>query len=153
MTEIKFMDDAGWDFLIHEEGIKLCPYLDSRGIATIGIGMTFYPDTGKRVTMSDPCLDDKDHAIRLFGLILQPFEKTIWSLTRDDINQHQFNSLTSLCYNIGQQHFKDSTVLRLVNANPNDPIIANAFEMWKYSDGKPILLDRRKREHHLYFTK
>jgi lysozyme len=150
MTEIKSMDAAGIEFLIQEEGIKLKPYLDSAGIPTIGVGCTYYED-GTRVTMNDPAIT-RERAISLYKNILKPFETTVWSVTRDDINQHQFNALTSLSFNIGTSGFKGSTVLKLVNKNPKDPAIGKAFEMWKNAGGKPVLLGRRKREVKLYFT-
>lgn len=150
MAEIRSMDQAGIDFLIQEEGIRLKPYLDSAGIPTIGIGCTYYED-GRRVTMKDPAIT-KERAINLFKNVLKPYETTIWSVTRDDINQQQFNALTSLSYNIGVPGFKGSTVLKRVNKNPADPAIGAAFEMWKTAGGKPILLGRRKREVKLYFS-
>lgn len=146
--EIKNLDKSGLEFLIKEEGLRLNPYRDSVGIPTIGIGMTYYPHNGKRVTMSDKPLT-KEQAADMFLSIVQPYETAVWSVTRDDINQNQFNSLVSLAYNIGVGGFKSSTVVKRVNANPNDPRIAAAFEMWK----RPIvLLGRRKREHALYFS-
>jgi lysozyme len=151
MTEIKTLDQRGRDFLAKEEGIILKPYLDSVGIPTIGIGCTFYPN-GKRVTMKDRPLKDVKAAWDLFDAVNSNFMLTVYSTTRDDINQNQFNALVSLCYNIGSAGFKGSTVLKLVNKNPNDPKIASAFEMWKSAGGKPILLGRRKREVKLYFS-
>lgn len=146
--EIKNLDKAGFEFLAKEEGLSLQPYRDSVGIPTIGFGFTYYPHNGKRVTMQDKPLT-KEQAADMFLSIVQPYETAVWSVTRDDINQNQFNALCSLCYNIGVGGFKSSTVVRRVNADPNDPRIAAAFEMWK----RPIvLLRRRKREHGLYFS-
>lgn len=151
MTEIKSLDQRGRDFLAKEEGIKLAPYLDSVGIPTIGIGCTFYPG-GRRVTMKDKPLASIADAWALFDAVNSNFLFTVYSTTRDDINQNQFNALLSLCYNIGPAAFKGSTVLKLVNKNPNDAKITGAFEMWKNAGGKPVLLGRRKREAKLYFS-
>jgi lysozyme len=151
MNEIKSLDQRGRDFLAKEEGIVLKPYLDSVGIPTIGIGCTFYPG-GKRVTMKDKPLKNVQAAWDLFDAVNSNFLFTVYSTTRDDINQNQFNALVSLCYNIGPAGFKGSTVLKLVNKNPNDPKIAGAFEMWKNAGGKPILLGRRRREAKMYFS-
>lgn len=148
--EIKTMDTLGIDFLVKEEGCILHPYKDSAGIPTIGIGCTYW-ENGQRVTMSDPAIT-KERAVNLFRNVLLNYERTVWSITRDDITQNMFNALTSLCFNIGIHAFKGSTVLRLVNVNPKDPGIMKAFEMWKNAGGKPILLQRRKREAILYFT-
>lgn len=148
MAEIKTLDNAGINFLMKEEGLRLKPYLDSVGVPTIGIGMTYYPDTGKKVTMKDKALT-QEQALSYFAKIVKPYETAVWSVTRDDINQNQFNALCSLAYNIGVNGFKGSTVVKRVNANPSDIKIADAFLMWK----KPIeLLPRRKREVALYFS-
>lgn len=149
--EIKQIDQSGIDFLINEEGLILHPYLDSVGIPTIGIGNTYYED-GTRIKMTDSTIT-KDKAINLFKIVLRNYETAVWSVTRDDINQNQFNALVSLCYNIGVAAFKGSTLLKRVNANPNDFLIRDAFLMWKNAGGKPILLQRRRREADLYFKK
>lgn len=149
MDEIKNMDSEGVYFLSKEEGCILHPYLDSIGVPTIGIGCTYYED-GQRVKMTDPSIT-MERALELFQNIYHPYEKVIWSVTRDDINQHQFNALVSICYNIGVGAFKSSTLLKRVNNNPWDQLITKAFLMWKNSGGKPILLERRKREANLYF--
>lgn len=145
--EIKSMDLAGINFLVKEEGLKLKPYLDSKGIPTIGVGCTYYED-GKRVKITDPAIT-RERAIQLFRNILNLYETTVWSVTRDDINQKQFNALVSICFNIGVNGFKGSTLLTRVNSNPQDPKITDAFLMWR----KPIeLLARRKREAQFYFS-
>lgn len=148
MAEIKALDQAGIDFLTNEEGLRLSPYLDSVGIPTIGIGMTYYPGSGKRVTLKDKKLT-KEEAQQMFRQIVVPYETAVWSVTRDDITQTQFNALVSICYNIGVNGFKSSTVVKRVNKNPLDPKIADAFLLWK----KPaVLIGRRKREIALYFS-
>lgn len=145
MPEIKTLDDNGLAFLTKEEGVMLTPYLDSVGIPTIGIGMTYYPDTGKRVTMSDPKLT-VDQVQEYFKTIVQPYETAVWSVTRDDISQNQFNALVSLCYNIGVNAFKKSTVVKRVNTGGD---ITGAFLMWT---NPKALTGRRKREIKLYFS-
>lgn len=149
-TEIKTVSDKGIEFLIREEGLRLKPYRDSVGVPTIGIGCTYYED-GRRVQMTDPPIT-KERAIELFRNLLRHYETAVWSVTRDDINQNQFDALTSLCFNIGIHGFKNSTVVKRVNNNPNDQKIREAFLMWKNAGGKPILLARRKREADLYFS-
>lgn len=148
--EIKVMDKKGIDFLSVEEGLRLKPYPDAKGIPTIGIGCTYY-ENGTRVKLTDPPIT-KERALSLFQNIRDYYEKTVWSVTRDDITQNQFNALVSICFNIGVQGFKGSTLLKRVNANPNDPTITEAFKMWRNSGGKPILLGRRIREAKLYFS-
>ncbi len=147
MPEIKSMDAVGIEFLGNEEGLRLSAYRDIVNIPTIGFGNTYYED-GTRVKMTDPPIT-KERAIGLFKTILKHYETAVWSVTRDDITQNQFSALCSLAYNIGVNAFKNSTVVKRVNKNPNDIKIADAFKMWK----KPaVLLARRKREVDLYFS-
>ncbi len=149
--EIKKVSKAGLAFLAKEEGLVLKPYLDSVKIPTIGIGSTYYED-GRRVKMTDPTIT-KARAIELFHNVLDSYEKTVWSITRDDLNQNQFDALVSLCFNIGVNGFKGATVVKRVNADPKDKSIAAAFEMWHRAGTKAnLLLARRKREAKLYFS-
>lgn len=146
--EIKKVSKKGLDFIIKEEGIVLKPYKCSAGVPTIGIGSTYYED-GSKVKMTDKPIT-KERAEQLFVNVLKHYEMCIYTSTRDDINQNQFDALVSLCFNIGTHAFKKSTVLKRVNANPYDTNIEPAFLMWKNAGGKPILLNRRKREYQLY---
>lgn len=148
MAEIKCLDQKGIDFLCNEEGLVLHPYLDSVGIPTIGYGFTYYPCSGKKVTLKDKPIT-KQQAQDIFKQIIVPYETAVWSVTRDDITQNQFNSLVSICYNVGINGFKGSTLVKRVNKDKNDPKIKDAFLMWN----KPkVLIGRRKREAALYFT-
>jgi lysozyme len=145
------LDKVGIDFLKSEEGCKLKPYLDSKGIPTIGYGNTYYED-GTPVTMKDKPITP-ERAESLFLIILKRFEDFITAIIIKSLTQNQFNALVSLVYNIGTTAFRGSTVLKLVNSNPNDPKIDSAIQMWKNAGGKPILLKRRIRESKLYYTK
>jgi lysozyme len=89
------------------------------------------------------------------------FAKDVDSLVTSNINQNQFNALVSFAYNVGSdidqdnipEGLGDSTLLKKVNANPNDPSIAREFAKWNKSKGRVIngLTKRRKRESDLYF--
>lgn len=148
---ITTLDQNGIDFLVRQEGgYILHPYADSRGIPTIGVGCTYYED-GTKVKMTDPNIT-QDRAETLFKKIVRNFELMVYSHLSKNVNQNQFDALVSLAYNIGDA-FKQSTVLRLVNMNPDDPNIADAFEAWKRAGSDEFaLLPRRKREVELYFS-
>lgn len=148
---IKQVSPNGLKFIAKEEGCVLKPYKDSVGIPTIGVGCTYY-ESGERVKMTDSPISEV-RALQLFKNLLKTYELAVYASTRDDINQNQFDALVSLCFNIGTGAFKKSTLLKKVNSNPNDPAIGAAFEMWKNAGGKPILLNRRKREYQLYIKK
>ena len=130
------------------EGVILHPYLDTKGIPTIGVGNTFYED-GSKVKMTDPPIT-KERAMELFKYILKMYELAVYSNTRDDINQNQFDALVSLCYNIGVNGFKNSTLVKKINNNSDDVVVKAAFLMWK---NPPEIMGRRNREVALYFKK
>ena len=147
MVEIKEMSENGLRFLMNNEGVVLKPYLDTKGIPTIGVGCTYYED-GSKVKMTDPPITEK-RAMEMFRFILKHYELTVYSNTIDSINQNQFDSLVSCCFNIGVNGFKNSTLVKRINAGASDQSIENAFMMWTKNKE---LIGRRKREVKLYFT-
>lgn len=141
------LNEDGIKALHKREGLKLKPYLDTRGVPTISMGVTFYPD-GRKVTMKDKPLT-KEEAKYLGNATADNFAKEVDKLVKSKVNQNQFNALVSLAYNIGITGFKNSTVLRKVNLNPNDPTIKSAFMMWTKNKE---LIGRRESEVKQYFT-
>lgn len=142
------LDNKGYKALHDREGLRLKPYLDTVGVPTIAIGNTFYVG-GRKVTMQDRDLTLLE-AQTLGNTIADQFAKDVFKLIKSKVNQNQFNALVSLAYNIGINGFKNSTVLRLVNINPNNASIASAFMMWTKNKE---LIGRRKLETTQYFTK
>jgi GH24 family phage-related lysozyme (muramidase) len=63
------------------------------------------------------------------------------------------HALVSFCYNLGAGSLKKSTLLKKVNADPNDPSIKLEFLKWNKSGGKVLngLTLRRNAESELYF--
>jgi lysozyme len=140
------VNDKGLKALHLREGLRLKPYLDTKGIATIAMGNTYYLD-GRSVKMSDPALSLKE-ANKLSLFVADDFGKYVNSKIKSIVNQDQFNALVSIAYNIGKKGFNTSTFLKLVNKNPNDPKIAAAIMMW-IKDKE--LIGRRKSEVKQYF--
>lgn len=133
------------------EGFRSKPYLCSANVPTIGYGATYYPG-GKKVTLNDQPITE-EYAVQLLSVMLDTFEKAVDSFCRDDINQDQFDALVSFAYNLGTGNLKSSTLLKKVNANPNDPTIRDEFMKWVNAGGKklPGLVRRRQAEADLYF--
>lgn len=67
------------------------------------------------------------------------------------LSQGQLDALTSLCYNIGQQAFRGSTLLRLINERKLAEA-ANELLKWNHAGGKvmPGLTLRREAERALF---
>ena len=147
MGEIKEMSEAGLKFLMNNEGVILHPYRDSVGIWTIGVGNTYYED-GTKVKEGDAPIT-LERAMELFKSVLKHYELAVYTNTRDDINQNQFDGLVSLTYNIGVSAFKNSTLLKQINILGSEDSIRKAFMMWN----KPKeIIGRRKRECDLFFA-
>ena len=146
-------DIKGQQLIQQFEGLYLKPYLCPAKIPTIGYGNTFY-ENGTPVTMKDEPIT-KERAISLFLRIIQPFEDNVTALLKKSVNQQQFNALVSFAYNVGVGAFGNSTLLKKVNANPNDPTIRDEFMKWVKVNGAVFtgLVNRRKAEADMYFSK
>lgn len=142
------LSEQGLKTLHLREGLKLKPYLDTKGIPTIAMGNTYYLD-GRKVTMKDKPLTMCE-ALDLSKKVVEQFEKAVNSALKVKVSQNQYDSLVSITYNIGVAGLKRSTFLRLVNENPNNPKIYDAIMMW-IKDKE--LIGRRTNEAKQYFKK
>lgn len=140
----------GVNLIKYFEGLKLKAYKCSAGVWTIGIGTTIYKD-GTKVKQGD--IISEAFAIELFQNDIKKFEKQVSSLVTSKINQNQFDALVSFAYNLGAGALGKSTLLKKVNANPNDGTIILEFEKWVSAGGVKLegLIKRRKAESKLYF--
>ena len=134
------------------EGFREQAYICPAGVPTIGYGSTRYED-GRKVQMKDQPISEVRAEMLLYNTLKQ-FEREVDAMTRDDINQNQFDALVSFAYNLGGHALKSSTLLKLINLNPTNPDIRLQFGRWVYGDGKrlPGLVSRRKDEADLYFS-
>lgn len=140
------------DLLISFEGLRLEAYEDSSGKPTIGVGSTFYED-GRPVKLGDTI--STEEAIRLCkSLVDSVFEKGVRDYLRVELYPNQIDALTSLCYNIGVEAFRNSTVLRLINSGASRSEIENAWKMWRMSKGEVLkgLVSRREREIEYFYS-
>lgn len=143
----------GYDLIKEFEGLRLKPYLCSANVPTIGYGSTFY-ENGTRVKLTDvPITEVK--AMDLLKVTVSKFALKVDALVKKDITQNQFDSLVSFAYNVGATALQNSTLLKLINNNPNDANIAKEFLKWNKAGGvaNKGLTNRRIKESALYFTK
>ena len=155
------LNNEGYLLITTFEGLSLKPYLCSAKVPTIGYGNTFYPN-GKKVTLKDKPIT-KEYAFEIFKFVADLFAKDVSSLIKSNITQNQFNALVSFAYNVGSdidqdnipEGLGDSTLLKKVNANPNDVSIINEFLKWNKANGVVVqgLVNRRKKETLVYFKK
>ena len=147
------INNAGLDLIKRFEGLKLKPYLCSAKVPTIGYGNTFYPNKTK-VKMTDAPIT-KEYAEEIFSVLVEEFAQGVRKLLTIQISENQFNALVSFAYNVGVGNLQKSTLLKLVNINPNDGNIAKEFLKWNKAGGKVLkgLTNRRIAESQLYHTK
>lgn len=133
------------------EGCNLKPYLCPAGKPTLGWGSCFYAN-GLPVTMLDKPITQAQ-ADELFLLTLETYVEAVNYYTKLPLNQFQFDSLCSFTYNVGIGNFKTSTLLKLINLNPNDPKIEAQFLRWNKANKKVLagLTARRQSEADTYF--
>ena len=145
------LNDKGKDLIKFYEGCKLVAYKCSAAKDTIGYGNTFYED-GRPVKPGDKI--SQEQANELFEIIAKDFADKVKPLIKSAVTPNQFAALTSFAYNAGIGNLRSSTLLRKVNANPNDPTIDLEFAKWNKAGGKVLagLTKRRASESKLYFT-
>lgn len=147
------LSSSGLDLIKRFEGYSDRPYLCAAGKPTISYGLTYYPN-GKKVTMKDSKIT-KEEGDEMFYKIVSNFAADVLKLVKTNITVNQLNALTSFAYNVGIGNFQKSTLLKLVNINPNDAMIAKEFLKWNKAGGRVLngLTNRRIVESALYFTK
>jgi lysozyme len=153
MTKITQISNECINLVKQFEGFFSKPYLCPANVPTIGYGSILY-ENGKKVSLQDPPITEA-RAIELMRWELNKKAQEVDAMTTDKVNQFQFDALVSFAYNCGSNALKNSTLLRRVNANPNDPTIKDAFMMWVKANGKTLrgLVRRREAEANLYFKK
>jgi len=138
--------------ILHDfEGLRLTAYLCPAKVWTIGYGNTRYENgqpvrQGERIT--------KQRAEELFtNIVNRDFVPGVRRLVTANLNENQFSALVSFAYNLGTGALGRSTLLRLVNANPNNHAIRAEFMKWNRAGGSVLagLTRRREAEANLYF--
>ena len=130
------------DYIIEEEGKRNKAYKDVKGLWTIGVGHLIRP--GEQHLIEATLTDEE--VKELLKSDLKWCSEAVEGAVRVPLNQNQFDALYSLCFNIGPTAFRNSTVVRKLNAGDYTGA-ADAILMWN----KPAVLEkRRKRERELF---
>lgn len=140
----------GIDLIKDFEGFREEAYLDAAGIPTIGFGSTRVK--GSKVVLGQTITVEEAEA--QLQADLSKFEKAVEKMVKAKISQCQFDALVSFAYNLGPTNLEGSTLLQLVNTNPDDCQIAVEFPKWHKAGKKPLkgLVRRRIAEAQLYFN-
>lgn len=153
------LSKQGIDLIKSFEGCVLNAYKDSIGKPTIGYGATFYQN-GQPVKMGDRITSQQADELLKYHLTL--FANSITPIIKKTLTDNQFSALVSFAFNVGSdidadtipEGLGDSTLLKKVNTNPNDPSIKTEFLKWNKAGGKVLkgLTRRREAEANLYFS-
>lgn len=143
------ISNKGLELIKEFEGFSANAYLCPAKIPTIGYGNTFWQD-GRKVRLGEQI--SKTKALELLEFVAnKDFANKIFPLIKVEVNQNQFDAMTSLAYNIGVGAFSNSTLLKKVNAK-DFAGAGDEFLKWDKSNGKPLLglTRRRQREKELF---
>lgn len=143
--------NKGYDLIKKYEGCQLKAYLCPAKVPTIGYGNTMY-ENGTKVKIGDEITQQR--AEELLQYIGKYFESEIKKLLKVTLTDNQLGALLSFTYNLGVGNLRVSTLLKKINANPNDPTIKDEFLKWNKAGGKVLagLTKRRQSESELYFS-
>ena len=141
------ISDKGLALIKRFEGFRAKAYPDAGygwERATIGYGHTSAagaPKVVKGMTVT------RAEAGRILRKDLRKYERAVERALKVPVEQHQFDAMVSLCFNIGPAGFRRSSVLKHVNAG-DDRRAARAFMGWTKSNGKVLkgLVRRRRAE-------
>lgn len=126
------------------EGEVLTAYRDSVGILTIGVGIT---TASGLITVKQGLTITAATSDALFTEAVKAYAKPVSDLGVK-LEQHQFDALVSLCFNIGQPAFTRSTVAKRLKAGDVKGA-AEAILMWN----KPAaIISRRQGEYDQFRT-
>jgi lysozyme len=137
----------GVQFLKQWEGFEANAYKDTGGVWTIGYGTIKWK--GQPVVQG-MTITEKEAELALEEDLAWA-QTAVNQLVRVSLTQNMFDALVSFVYNVGENAFRKSTLLRLLNQG-NYTEVSKQFERWKFDNGKEVkgLLNRREAERALF---
>lgn len=146
------ISDSGLKFIADHEGIILNLYNDPVGHCTIGVGHLVHRGP---INGSEPeefkCGITRERAMELLRDDVKIAEQTIHKLVKVALNQNQFDALVSFVFNVGEQQFAKSTLLKKLNTGEYNAV-PHELNRWVFADGQklPGLITRRQHEGELF---
>ena len=125
------------------EGCRLTAYQDSVGVWTIGYGHTKGVYDGMTIT--------QEEAEQMLLAELEEYEGYIEKYVTVPLTQNQFDALVVWVYNLGPTNFRNSTLLKELNAG-NYNAAGQEITRWNKAGGKVLagLVKRREAEAKLF---
>jgi len=154
------VDNKFYDFLTSVEGKYKQVYLDSGGESTIGIGhlLTLSERRSGKIIIGKTTVEYR-HGLteqQVMDLCQQDIRDVVNVINQSVIvtlSQNQFSALVSFVFNVGDEGFRRSTLLRLLNQGRFIDI-PTQLRRWKYDNGQVIqgLINRREKEIQLWLS-
>jgi lysozyme len=131
-------------YITEEEGKRNKAYKDTKGLWTVGVGHLIRPGEEHLIgkTLTDQEVEE------LLRSDLKWCSEAVESAVRVPLSQQSMDALYSLCFNIGGTAFKNSTLVKKLNAKD----IKGAADQFLVWSKQPELLPRRKRERELFLS-
>lgn len=148
------MSKDGLLLLRQGEGFKNHVYPDSGGAPTIGVGhlLTKSEKSSGKIVINGESVKFKSglsdqQVLDLLTQDLNPAEDCVNELVRVPLKQNQFDALVSFTFNVGEPSFRNSTLLKSLNAGLYDRV-PEQLKRWVYDNGKRVdgLVNRRNNE-------
>jgi lysozyme len=148
------MSGNGKKLLAEWEGFDPNVYLDVAGLPTIGVGHLLTKDelSAERIVVAGEAVDytgglTEQQVYDLLGQDLARFERVVNDSVAPDLAQNQFDALVSFSFNVGDGAFKQSTLLKRLNAQ-DFVDVPTQLRRWNKSGGKVVqgLINRRENE-------
>jgi len=145
------LEASAADFAAPFEGFRAAPYRDPVGVWTIGYGST-RDAFGKPVAANTPPVTEAQAR----ALMARDMTACAEEIARDCkvyLTDDQKVALTDFIYNLGAGAFRNSTLLKKLNAGDYAGAAAE-FDNWDHAGGKVLagLLKRREAETQLFKT-
>lgn len=131
------ISERGLDHIKRWEGLRLRAYQDTGDVWTIGYGHTKTAKPG--MTITEP------EAERLLMQDVGWAQEAVSELVDVPLSQHQYDAMVDFMFNIGEEQFGESTLLKRLDASDYDAV-PDELRRWVYDNGKYIkgLANRRE---------
>lgn len=152
MQERMKISQNGLNLTMSEEQLRLVPYNDPDGFATVGYGHLIR--RGPVEPTDQPITVEQAQAYLAEDFVVP--ENVIFNKVVPQLNQNQFDALADFVYNEGSGNFERSSLLQYINDNKcYDPVrIQLLFNAYVYAGGRRLegLATRRQKEAQLFNT-
>jgi lysozyme len=150
-TPFGAISDKLFNIIANYEGFIAVPIWDYMQYS-VGYGSGYNWDAKRPVLKTD--IVDKATAKRWLLLEAQDKYDFVMSKVKVPVTDNQLLALASFTYNVGENAFAGSTLLKLLNNGTNKEIVAQQFDRWVNAGGKVNkgLEGRRKAEKQLFLS-